>query len=260
MLESADTGGRVFQLARLLLGEPDQVVDRADGKTWVDREHIWPGCQNGDGCERFDGVVIMRCVFPAPICGAVVFACCAVGHIGAAAGQDETYAQSKLEVAYTITFARLSVGAATLNAEFKESEYSIVATGHAGGLMRILLNGSSSLTSHGLVREGRLVPTSFTSRMESEAEFQTVRMVLDDGRVKELELTPSTGAGGLGEQEPQGIIDPLSAMLVPTLGPNSALSQEACRRTLPVFDGSRSNAWTNCSAIRDIKVPWRYAP
>ena len=202
----------------------------------------------------------MRCVFPAPICGAVVFACCAVGHIGAAAGQDETYAQSKLEVAYTITFARLSVGAATLNAEFKESEYSIAATGRAGGLMRILLNGSSSLTSHGLVREGRLVPTSFTSRMESEAEFQTVRMVLDDGRVKELELTPSTGAGGLGEQEPQGIIDPLSAMLVPTPGPNSALSQEACRRTLPVFDGSRSNAWTSCSAIRDIKVPWRYAP
>ena len=202
----------------------------------------------------------MRCVFPGPICGAVVFACCAVGHIGAAVGQDETYAQSKLEVAYTITFARLSVGAATLNAEFKESEYSIAATGHAGGLMRILLNGSSSLTSHGLVREGRLVPTSFTSRMESEAEIQTVRMVLDDARVKELELTPSTGAGGLGEQEPQGIIDPLSAMLVPTLGPNSALSQEACRRTLPVFDGSRSNAWTSCSAIRDIKVPWRYAP
>jgi hypothetical protein len=140
------------------------------------------------------------------------------------------------EVAYTVTFARLSVGAATLNAEFKESEYSIAATGHAGGLMRILLNGSSSLTSHGLVREGRLVPTSFTSRMESEAEIQTVRMVLDDGRVKELELTPPTGAGGLGEQEPQGIIDPLSAMLVPTPGPNSALSQEACR-TLPVFDG-----------------------
>ena len=166
-----------------------------------------------------------------------MFACCAVGHIGAAAGQDETYAQSKLEVAYTITFARLSVGAATLNAEFKESEYSIAATGRAGGLMRILLNGSSSLTSHGLVREGRLVPISFTSRMESEAEIQTVRMVLDDGRVKELELTPSTGAGGLGEQEPQGIIDPLSAMLVPIPGPNGALSQEACGRTLPVFDG-----------------------
>src|SRR5438132_13189795 len=58
MLESADTGRRVFQLARLLLGEPDQVVDRADGKTRVDREHIWAGCQNGDGRERCDGVVI----------------------------------------------------------------------------------------------------------------------------------------------------------------------------------------------------------
>jgi hypothetical protein len=179
----------------------------------------------------------MKFVSPAPICGAIVFACCAVGHIRAAVGQDETYAQSKLEVAYTITFARLSVGVATLNAEFKESEYSIVATGRAGGVMRILLNGSASLTSHGLVREGRLVPNSFTSRMESEAEIQTVRIVLDEGSVKERELTPSMGAGGQAGQEYQGIIDPLSAMLVPIPGPNGALSQEACRRTLPVFDG-----------------------
>src|ERR1700738_5655597 len=109
----------------------------------------------------------MRCFCPAPICGAVVLACCAVGHIGAAAGQDESYAQSKLDVAYTITVARLAVAAATLNAEFKESEYSIAATGSAGGVMRILLNGSASLTSHGLVREGRLVPTSLTSRVGS---------------------------------------------------------------------------------------------
>ena len=36
-----------------------------------------------------------------PFCGAIVFACCAVGNIRAAVGQDETYAQSKLEVAYT---------------------------------------------------------------------------------------------------------------------------------------------------------------
>jgi hypothetical protein len=45
------------------------------------------------------------------------------------------------------------------------------------------------------------------------------------------------GAGGQAGQEYQGIIDPLSAMLVPIPGPNGALSQEACRRTLPVFDG-----------------------
>src|SRR4029077_8433242 len=140
-------------------------------------------------------------------------------------------------VAYTITFARLAVGAATLNAQFKESEYRIAATGRAGGVMRILLNGSATVTSRGLVREGRLVPTSFTSRMESEAEIQTVRMVLDDGRVKELELAPSMGAGGPGEQQPRAIIDPLSAMLVPTPEPNGALPEEACRSTLPQFDG-----------------------
>ncbi len=178
-----------------------------------------------------------KLVFPAPAYGAILVVCCALGPMCAAAAQDETSAASRLEAAYTITFARISVGAATLNAELKENEYSITVTGRAGGVMRILLNGSASLSTHGVVRDGRLVPTSFTSKIESEAQIQNVRMVLDDGSVKELELTPPIGAGAPAEEERQGIIDPLSAMLVPAAGTDGALSQEACRRTLPVFDG-----------------------
>jgi Protein of unknown function (DUF3108) len=175
----------------------------------------------------------MNVVSSGRICGILAFAWCSAGYGCAAVGQDATSTQARLDAAYTITFARITVGAATLNAEFKGSEYTIAATGHAGGVMRVLLNGSGSLATHGVVREGRLVPTSFTSKMESEAQVQTVRMVLDNGSVKELEVTPSTG-GGISDADRQGIIDPLSAMLVPATG---ADGEEACRQSLPVFDG-----------------------
>jgi hypothetical protein len=154
----------------------------------------------------------------------------------AAAGQDETRAQAKLDAAYTITFARVSVGKASLSADFKDDAYTIAATASAGGVMRILIDGEASLTANGVVRDGRLVPTSFASRMESKAGIENVRMALDDGNVRELEVTPPSRMEA-PESERQGIVDPLSAMFVPARSKDDVMSQEACRRTVPVFDG-----------------------
>jgi len=64
-------------------------------------------------------------------------------------------------------------------------------------------------------------------------------MVLEDGSVKELVATPPppprSGIVPVTEDR-QAIIDPLTAMLV-SGATGEGLSQEACRRTLPVFDG-----------------------
>jgi hypothetical protein len=59
-------------------------------------------------------------------------------------------------------------------------------------------------------------------------------MGLVDGTVTELELAPP---GAVAEEKLEGIVDPLSAMLVPAPGADAGSWQEACRRTLPVFDG-----------------------
>jgi hypothetical protein len=83
------------------------------------------------------------------------------------------------------------------------------------------------------------VPTTFTSKIVSNAENSDVTMVLDNGSVKELAASPPPG----GERVPvteanrQGIVDPLSAMLFSTAATGEGLSQEACQRTLPIFDG-----------------------
>jgi hypothetical protein len=146
--------------------------------------------------------------------------------------------QGKVDATYEITFARISVGNATLGVDFKESDYSITAIGRVGGAVRALLNGEASLTTHGIVRDGRPEPRSFTSKIKSEEESDAVTMALEAGNVTELILTPPAPSTGtpVTDADRQGIIDPLSAILIPAEGSG------ACQRTLPIFDGrSRYN-------------------
>jgi hypothetical protein len=112
------------------------------------------------------------------------------------------------------------------------------ANGRAGGLMKALMDGEGSFTTRGTITDGHPVPTNFTSKIVSNAQTSDVTMVLDEGSVKELVATPlsSPGRVPVTEANRQGIVDPLTAMLFSSAA-TGALSQEACWRTLPIFDG-----------------------
>jgi hypothetical protein len=170
---------------------------------------------------------------------AVVSACRALVFVTAAAWQYPAHAQGKLEATYSITFARISVGSAAMTVDFKENEYSIAASGRAGGMMRMLANGEASLTTHGIVKDGRPESRSFASKIVSEDESQDVTMSVEEGNVKELAVTPPPGSGGVqvSEANRQGIIDPLTAMLISAGAAGEDLSPAACQHTLPIFDG-----------------------
>ena len=67
-------------------------------------------------------------------------------------------------------------------------------------------------------------------------------MTLDDGAVKELSAEtqkPAADRVPVTEAHRQGIVDPMTALLMPMAAPATALSKEDCQRTLPVFDGRR---------------------
>jgi hypothetical protein len=60
---------------------------------------------------------------------------------------DHAHAQGKLDASYTISFARIRVGDITANFAFGDSEYTISARGHAGGVMKLLVDGEGSFTT-----------------------------------------------------------------------------------------------------------------
>src|SRR5258706_1532379 len=163
---------------------------------------------------------------------------CALALMTVALG-DHAHAEGKLDASYTISFARIRVGDIAATGVFGESEYAISARCRAGGIIKVLVDGEASFSTHGTIKDGYPVPTTFTSKIVSDAETSDVTMVLDEGSVKELAASPPPGGNRVPvtEANRQGIVDPLTAMLFSGATAGEGLSQEACRHTLPIFDG-----------------------
>ena len=154
---------------------------------------------------------------------------------------DHAHAEGKLDASYTISFAHIRVGDIAATGVFGESEYAISARGRAGGLMKVLVDGQASFATHGTIKDGYPVPTTFTSKIVSDAETSDVTMVLDEGSVKELAAAtpPKSDRVPVTQANRQGIVDPLTAMLFSTAAAGEGLSQDVCRHTLPIFDGQQ---------------------
>src|SRR5262244_1784907 len=155
---------------------------------------------------------------------------------------DHAHAEGKLDASYTISFARIRVGDIAATGVFGGSEYAISARGRASGIIKVLMDGEASFSTHGTIKDGYPVPTTFTSKIVSDAETSDVTMVLDEGSVKELAATvppPKSDRVPVTQTNRQGIVDPLTAMLFSAAAAGEGLSQEVCRHTLPIFDGQQ---------------------
>jgi hypothetical protein len=152
---------------------------------------------------------------------------------------DHACAEGNLDASYMISFARIRVGDLTTTIYVSNSEYAISARGHAGGVIKLLLDGEASFTTRGVIRDGHPVPRTFASKIVSNTESSDVTMALDERGVKELAAASQPGSDRVpvNEANRHGIVDPLTAMLFSTAAAGEGLSQEVCRHTLPIFDG-----------------------
>src|SRR6516164_11343025 len=154
---------------------------------------------------------------------------------------DHAHAEGKLDASYTISFARIRVGDISASGVFGESEYAISARGRAGGIVKLLVDGEASFSTHGIIKDGYPVPTTFTSKIVSDAETSDVTMVLDEGSVKELAAAPPPKSDRVPvtQANRQGIVDPLTAVLFSAATAGEGLARDVCRHTLPIFDGQQ---------------------
>src|SRR5262245_63042363 len=101
-----------------------------------------------------------------------------------AALNDHAHAEGNLDASYTISFAGIRVGDIAATVVVGDSEYAISARGRAGGVMKVLVDGEA--TARGTIKDSHPAPTTFTSKIISYAETSDVKMVLDEGSVKEI--------------------------------------------------------------------------
>jgi len=150
-------------------------------------------------------------------------------------------AQGKLEARYAATLAGIPIGKGAWTVEIRDRQYSAVADGRVAGLMRAITRGDGTATAEGAMAGARLVPAAYAAHTAYDRRSSEVRMRLNSGAVTDLvaepAVTPSPDRIPLTEAHRRGVVDPMSAALIGIQGNGEVVSPEACRRTLPIFDG-----------------------
>jgi hypothetical protein len=155
---------------------------------------------------------------------------------------DAARADSRLAAHYGVWVAGLSVGKTDIDLVIGAVEYTNAANGRASGLLRALVTGEGTLSTRGAVIDGRLLPASFSAKTVGDDETSSVTMTIENGDVKDVTAetsAPDAERVALTADHRKGIVDPLSALLVPVGGSGEVVAAEACQRTLPIFDGRR---------------------
>lgn len=156
--------------------------------------------------------------------------------IGGSAG-----AQGKLDARYSASLAGVQIGKGAWVIEIGDDQFTAAASGMTTGLLRVFATGQGSGASRGTVRGDNLVPTTFVSNINNDKRVEELRIVLSSGTVKDLSVDPPTIPNPervpLTDAHRRGVVDPMSAGLVRVPGNGDPVSPEACRRTIPVFDG-----------------------
>jgi len=167
------------------------------------------------------------------LAGAVVAAACLCG--------GGAVAQGKLDARYAASLAGVQIGKGAWVIEIGDDQFTAAASGMTTGLLRVFATGQGSGASRGTVRGDNLMPTTFVSNITNDKRVEDLRIVLSSGTVKDLSVDPPTVPNPervpLTDAHRRGVTDPMSAGLMRVPGNGDPVSPEACRRTLPAFDG-----------------------
>jgi hypothetical protein len=150
-------------------------------------------------------------------------------------------AQGKLDAHYVATLAGVPIGKGAWVIEIGDDQFTAAASGMTTGLLRVFATGDGNGVSRGTVRGDNLAPMLFVSTISNDKRVEELKIVMSAGNVKDLAVEPPTmphpDRVPLTDAHRHGIVDPMSAALIRVSGNGDSVAPEACRRTLPVFDG-----------------------
>ena len=148
-----------------------------------------------------------------------------------------------VDATYSITLAGLTIGRASLSGVVENGSYNINVSAALTGLMGAITQGSGSGTARGGI--GSMAPLSngFAVTATNGSNSRTVQIGASSGNVRGVTIEPPLelpmeGRIPLREQHKQGVVDPISALVMPVRNGNP-LDKANCERRLPVFDGTQ---------------------
>ena len=174
------------------------------------------------------------------VCGRVLAAALLAAAVSASspAGAD-----GKLDARYAVTVTGINIGNVEWTVDIGSQNYISAASGRASGPLSAVVSGEGVVAARGAIKYGRLSPETFSSSIVHDDNNKSeTKMVLDHGDVKTIEGEADKDPSDrlpLTVAHKQGVIDPASALLIPMPGAVATVTKDACKRTLPIFDGRR---------------------
>ncbi len=177
-----------------------------------------------------------------------------------AAAAPGAIAAESLQVGYSIRLLGLSLGTAGLTAKLSPSNYEMEVSAKLAGVASVVTRAEGGARSSGAIEQGRVVSRSYATASSNSRETRTVRMALNGGSVRSVEVTPPPEPHPdripVTELHKRGVIDPLSALVMPVAGRTALIGPAACDRTIPVFDGyARFDVTLSYAGTQNVRSP-----
>lgn len=150
-------------------------------------------------------------------------------------------AETRVRVRYAVTIAGFDIGTATMQTGIGASNYDMNLSVRMSGLAKFLTGGKAAATSRGSYSDARVTPATYAINTKGKDKGQVIRFALAGGAIRQLSIEPppkpNKNLVPVTDADKRNIVDPLSAVMMPVAGNGDPLSEKACDRTLPVFDG-----------------------
>jgi hypothetical protein len=150
-------------------------------------------------------------------------------------------AEVRLDARFTASLAGVPIGKGVWQIDVADDQYTAAASGRTSGFLAVFSGGHGTAASRGTVKGSVLQPAAYASNVVSDKKSDEVRMALSAGNVKEFSveppLPPVPDRIPVTDAHRRGVIDPMTGALIAVGGNGDTVTPEACRRTMPIFDG-----------------------
>jgi len=171
----------------------------------------------------------------------------------------------EFRVRYTVNLIGLRIGEVAAAGTLGSNNYKVNLNAKLTGIAAVVSNLKLALASAGALRLNGLAPSTYATTSANNQGVRTVRMSLDAGNVKSVEIVPpfedKPGRIPVSEAQKRNILDPTSALIMPIPEGEPLIGPAACNRTIPVFDGYvRFNVTLNYVGMKTVSVPGYSGP
>lgn len=184
---------------------------------------------------------------------------CLATALAVSAGMAGVARADTVKARYAISLIGLPFGNATVTGSLEPAHYRIDLSTKLTGLASVLSSAKGAATATGALPNNHVSPATYATSSANSDMTRTTRMSMANGDVDQAEITPPWGPFPdrvpVTDADRHGIVDPMSALIMPVPATADPVGPAACNRTIPVFDGAaRFNVTLSYVGSRKVKT------